>query len=96
MADNVSVTSTAAERTSKRSLDKPPVDSSHESENTNGTVASPSPPQHSVSDVEKGTPPPTAVAEEDPFLVRLIPTDAAHPYVRPFDVLRFSACLKKC
>jgi hypothetical protein len=39
--------------------------------------------KNDLSEAEKGqTPPQTANADEDPYLVRVLPTDPEHPYVR--------------
>jgi hypothetical protein len=79
MGDNVSVASTAADPNSERQLDSVPKEPSYESDvKSAGGDATPNRP---MSEVEKGTPPPTLAPNDDPYLVRLLPTDPEHPYV---------------
>jgi hypothetical protein len=84
MDDNISAASTPADSTAERNLDNPSNSSSYEWRETGrlngGDTPETSPPQ---IDVEKGTLSPTVVTGDDPYLVRLVPTDAEHPYVRP-------------
>ena len=85
MGDNVSIASTAADSNAKHNMATSPKAHSFEghgnSERQERTDSIPL--DQPTSDVEKGTGPPNGVEGDDPYIVRLTPTDAEHPYVRP-------------